>query len=145
MKRVGMRALSPFVILVPAVLLVAVFLGGCVSGGASPGTDLQRDPDRISPEELQTLPTGTAFDAVERLRANWLRSRSTTITGGSGGSVNLPRVFVDDRDFGSLDSLRGFHLDSVAEILFMSGRDATTRYGTGYPGGIIHLRLKRVS
>jgi hypothetical protein len=63
---------------------------------------------------------------------------------GGAGTVNLPRVFVDDRDFGTLESLRDFHLDSVLEIIYLSAGDATTRYGTGYPGGVIHLRLKRI-
>ncbi|MCJ7630318.1 MAG: hypothetical protein MUO50_18240 [Longimicrobiales bacterium] len=137
MKINSMRALTPI------ILLFSVLLGSCASGGSSSSSGPQRDPNRISPEELQTLPPGTAYEAVERLRANWLRSRSSTLSGG--GSVNLPRVFVDGRDFGSLDSLRGFHLDSVDEILYMSAADATTRYGTGYAGGIIHLRLKRGS
>jgi predicted small secreted protein len=131
------RALSPI------FLLSSVLLGACASGGTSSGTDVQRDPNRISPEELQAQPPGTAYEAIERLRPNWLRARSTSLSGGVGGSVNLPRVFVDDRDFGTMASLRNFHLDSVEEILYMSARDATTRYGTGYAGGIIHLRLKR--
>ena len=30
-------------------------------------------------------------------------------------------------------------LEGVDELRFMSGPDATTRYGTGYPGGIIQV------
>ena len=37
----------------------------------------------------------------------------------------------------------GVTVDDVEEILYLAARDATTRYGTGYPGGIILLTLKK--
>lgn len=124
------------------ILLAPIFLWGCSSGGGASTSGSQRDPNRISLEELQDLPPGTAYDAVGRLRPAWLRGRSSTTGGGTGGGAQAARVFVDGREFGSVASLRDLHLDSVAEIRFMSARDATTRYGTGYPGGIILVRLK---
>ncbi len=124
----GMRTLAP------TVLLASVFLWGCASGGGSSSSDTRRDPNRISPEEIQSLPAGTAFDAVQRLRPNWLRSRGT-LSVTTSGTGSLPRVFVDDRDYGSMNSLHDLNLDSVAEITRMSAQDATTRYGTGYAGG----------
>ena len=128
---------------VSAPLLVTfLLLCGCASGGGSGGSGVRRDPNLITQEELQTQPSGTAYDAVQRLRPNWLRMRSSAMVGGTG-TANLPRVFVDERDFGNMDSLRSFNLDSVSEISFLSATDATTRYGTGYAGGIIHVRLKR--
>lgn len=128
-----------------SLMAASILVGACATGSGSQRSDTRRDPNRISPEEIQTQATGTAYDLVERLRPNWLRSRSSTLTGGVGGTVNLPRVFVDERDYGSRDSLRDFHMDSIEEIRFISGRDATTLYGTGYPGGIIFVVLKKGS
>lgn len=125
------------------MLLASTLLWGCASGPGSSGSDVRRNPNLITQAELQELPTGTALDAIERLRPNWLRSRSATLSGGTGGTAQMARVFVDGRDFGAHSSLREFHIDSIDQIEFMSARDATTRYGTGYPGGIIHIRLKR--
>jgi len=127
--------------LLPIILLASVFLGSCASGGGSPRSDVRRDPNLITQEDLSGQPAGTAYDAVQRLRPTWLRSRGT-LSMGTTGTGSLPRVFVADRDFGALRSLRDIQLDSVSEIEFMSARDATTRYGTGYAGGIIHVRLK---
>lgn len=127
----------------PLVAVTAILtLSGCASGGGSSDTTVRRDPNRITAEELAEFSTGTAHDAVRRLRPSWLRSRGSISVTGSGG---LPRVFVDGRDFGSLNSLDDFSLNSVADLEFMSSSDATTRYGTGYAGGIIHLRTKRIS
>ncbi len=123
------------------LLATSILLCGCAAGSGSRTSDTRRDPNRITPEEIQEQAVGTAYDVVERLRPMWLRSRSSTLQGG--GTVILPRVFVDDRDYGPRDSLRDFHIDSLEEIRFISARDATTRYGTGYAGGIIFVVLKK--
>jgi len=124
-----------------AAVITTLAFSGCATGGGSSTSDVRRDPNLITAEELAEFSTGTAQDAVRRLRPSWLRSRGT-ISGG--GNASLPRVFVDGRDYGSTNSLGDFNVDSVAELEFMSATDATTRYGTGYAGGIIHLRTKRI-
>ena len=53
-------------------------------------------------------------------------------------------VFVDGRRFGELPVLRQFGVEEIEEIRFLSASDATTRFGTGYPGGIINLILRRL-
>ncbi len=124
----------------PTVLLALLCLLGCASGQGSENPDARRDSELISLEELQNQPAGSAFDAVERLRPNWLRNRGPFST---TRPQSYPEVFVDDRHFGTLESLRQIDLDAVSEIRFLNGRDATTRFGTGYPGGLIMVFLKR--
>ena len=126
-----------------AAVITILAVSGCASGGSSSTSDTRRDPNRISAEEIANLPSGTAYDAVRRLRPAWLRSRGA-LSISTTGSGSLPRVFVDDRDYGSVGSLRDFNLDAVGEMEYMSASDATTRYGTGYPGGIIKLRTMRI-
>jgi len=52
---------------------------------------------------------------------------------------------VDDRPYGELDVLYGFGTEDLEEIRYISASDATTRFGTGYPGGIINLITRRLS
>jgi hypothetical protein len=87
------------------------------------------------------MPTGSAFDAVERLHRDWLQSRS--VTGRSSTGRSYPEVFVDGRPFGPLDSLNQLGTETIEEIRFINPADATTRYGTGYPGGIIEVIMIR--
>ena len=116
-----MRTPIPLALLLPLLLLQS----GCASSRTSrPQRD--RDPNLITREELSDLPTGTAYDAVERLRPNWLRSRSSTVGRSGQGEVNMPAVFADDVYYGPVDVLGRFDIEAVEEIEYLSARDATT-------------------
>jgi hypothetical protein len=122
------------------VLSLVLVQWGCASSRTSRAP---RDRNLITREELADLPAGTAYDAVQRLRPSWLRSRSATIGRSGQGEVSLPAVFADGVYYGPLDTLSRFDLEAVEDIEYLSARDATTLHGTGYPGGIILLRLRK--
>lgn len=124
-----------------ALLLTVAPACGCVSATSSQGDGPQTDRHRITREQLQALPSGTAFDAVERFHRECLRGRAATIRTDTGRSY--PHLFVDGRPYGTLDTLRQLGIEAVEEIRFITASDATTRYGTGYPGGIIDVTLRR--
>lgn len=124
--------------------LVGLFLAcsiGCSSGGASRTSAPPDTRNHITFEELQTTQAANLLDAVQALRSHWLRGRASSMR--SGGTVILPEVFVDHQPFGPTDSLRQLHTESIQEIQFISPGDATTRYGTGYAGGIIYVLTRR--
>lgn len=120
--------------LATALLLVTT---ACASTG---GTTNSGSRDIITQEELRSLDDVTAYRAIERLRPRWLRSRGPVSLRGGGA---LPSVFVDGSDHGELASLRRMSVTNIESIRFLSSSDATTRYGTGYPSGIIHVRSRR--
>lgn len=126
-----MRSLS--LVLLSALVLTT----GCAVTSASPGTQSGTDRDRITREQLEAIPPTTVFEAVKRYHQEWLRGRSATVRSTTGRTY--PQVFVDGRPYGPLDSLHGFVTESVESIRFISATDATTRYGTGYPAGIIEI------
>jgi hypothetical protein len=136
--------------LVTAGMIVAVAgLAGCASGGGGGGGS---DRDFIMPEELAQVQDQApdAYRVVERLRPNWLRSRSNTLAAPNpldndlpgAGSAIVPEVFVDGVHFGALDSLHNLASQNVEQLQYLDSRDATTRYGTGYPAGIISVTMK---
>ena len=79
--------------ILPSLLLIVV-VTACASGGG--GTGGGGNPSQIGTEQLRELdPEGlSAFQVVQRLRPNWLRTRATATFGG-GGSAPLPRVVLD--------------------------------------------------
>jgi len=124
-----------------ALLLTVASAWACVSTGSPQRSGAEPDRYRITREQLQTLPSGSAYEAVERFHGDWLRGRGATPTTNTGR--NFPHVFVDGRPYGPIDALHQLGIDSIEEILFIRASDATTRYGTGYPGGIIDVTLRR--
>lgn len=120
---------------------VTVCLFGCSSGHANRASAPPEQRNLITYEELQTVTSADALDAIRALRPHWSRARASTLR--SGGGMTLPEVFVDHQHFGPLESLRQLRTESIQEIRFISAPDATTRYGTGHTGGIIYVLTRR--
>ena len=128
-----MRAL-PARSLFAATLALSLGLAGCTAASSS-GTDgPRRSANRITRVELEELGQVDAYEAVQRLRPNWLRPR--------GGQT--AQVMVDgSRQPGRLNVLRQYRAAQIEEMRYMSSSDATTRYGTGYDGGAILITTRR--
>lgn len=113
-----------------AALALALGASGCASGG---GGTPRGSSTRIVESELQSMQQLSVYDAIGRLRPNWLRGRGSA----------LPVVMVDgNRQGGGMDVLRSLSVVDVQELRFMSAADATTRYGTGFDGGAILVTTK---
>ena len=128
--------------LMMAFVLVLVPLWGCATGGSYSQGGPSNSRNTINREQLEDLPSMTAHQAIERLRRQWLRGRTTTIQSVTGRTY--PQVFLDGRPYGTVEALTQFGTQQLDEIRFISASDATTRYGTGYPAGIIELISRRV-
>ena len=126
-------------------LLLVLVLASCgtaatASGGGNSNlitSELLREAD---PEGL------SVYQIIQRNRPRWLRAaRGDTsfgnVAGGSEGS-DFARVLLDGIPYGDLNALRSLEIISVESIEYMSGSDATTRYGTGYGGGAIIVRTR---
>ncbi len=111
-------------------LLAVVVLGGaCASSGQPNQSRPRRNRNLITAEELSELSVASAYEAVQRLRPAWLQSR---------GRAPLPVVFRNNSRWGGdPSSLQSIRIDSVREMRFLSASDATTRYGSGFTGGVI--------
>jgi len=121
---------------VPFLLLLAACQSTGSGGGANRG-----GPTLIAQEELAELPALTAYQAVERLRPAWLRPRVRTVR-GTVPEQYYPQVFLDGVPYGDLDTLNRVNSRDVREIRYFSASEATTRFGTGYPGGVIDVQTK---
>lgn len=120
-----------------APLLVLAFAAGCASANAgAEGTVPHRSTNIITAAEIQQA-TGlsTAYDAVQRLRPQFLRVRGPSTIMGSESVV----VIVDGMQRGGPDVLREISATDVKEIRYVNARDATTKYGTGVNQGVIEV------
>ena len=119
-------------------LLFALALTACVKASNSPQS-AQRD--LITEEEIAASNATNAYDAVQKLRGNFLSDRGkTTIL---GRSPSKPTVFVDGIQFGEIQSLRTISTSVIQSIRLYRAYEAEQRYGNGVMGGVIEVTTKK--
>jgi hypothetical protein len=110
-----------------ALVVGALTLGACASAGRGGDDETRGTQNHIVRAELANLDQLSAYQAIQRLRPRWLRTRL--------GRAPVP--IIDGAPRRDLRDLQTIRATEVEEMRFMSAADATTRYGTGYDGGAI--------
>jgi hypothetical protein len=121
----------------PMLALVPALLTGCAGHGVSVDAG---DRSVLTSDQLEAASLTWAHETISRLRPEWLRTRgSTSLTRASASDVV---IYMDGMRFGGPDSLHSIRVAEIAEIRYMTGPEATNRFGTGVSGGVIHIRTK---
>lgn len=134
-----------------SLAVLAAALAACASGTGGGDTspraaqtvgapDGRRSTDQITQAEIARASVATAYDAVQRLRPAFLRTR------GRGSFRFDPQqavVYLDGTPIGGPDALRRINSTDVHAIRYLRGPDATTRYGTGHEGGAILVETRK--
>jgi hypothetical protein len=149
--------------------LALVALAALATAGEAQQKKIKRDRNLISAEELAELQGHNGYEAVEKLRPDWLRraerrltldsprmdrgspSRSGTEEAQGAESPMYAdvtasqlklTVFVDQTEMGSVEELKRLRNDEIREIRFLNGSDAQQRYGPRFAAGVIQVTLK---
>jgi hypothetical protein len=77
--------------------------------------------------ELEPLGQMSALQAIQRLRPQWLRTRSG----------DAPVLYVDNARRGNSNDLGSMMISEIDHMEYMDASDATNRFGTGHFGGAI--------
>ncbi len=96
----------------------------------------------ITREEIEASRTATAYDAIQKLRANFLSYRGET-SFNKNTSQPYPTVYVDGQEFGPISTLRSIPASQVAAIRLYRSWEATTQYGAGHSGGVIAVTTRQ--
>jgi hypothetical protein len=124
-----------------ALLFVAI---GCAPAaeGAGGSTAPRMNRNVITAEEIAaTERAGSAYEIVQALRPNWLRTRAGgTVTNPGAGE---PVVYVDGIRMGGTNMLRQIERSGIVTLQYLDAKDATTRFGTGHSGGVIMVGTRR--
>ena len=137
--------------LVVVGLAVAVSTTACGSASTrarGPFTDVPTtvglDNEKGSPKEIvraEILSYGsthhTAMALIRRLRPAWLRARGQKSF--AAPSAKYPVVYIDEIRYGGLGTLDRITSGEIRSMQFISMADATTRWGTGHPSGVINV------
>ena|SRR6202162_4346104 len=126
---VGARLLIAFV---PAVL-------ACTTPRTRPPIT---DSQLITEDEIEASRAPTAFEVIQKLRANFLSYRGETSFDRSK-SQPYPTVYVDGQAYGTIGTLRNIPASQIATIRLYRSWEATTKFGTGNMGGVIAITTRQ--
>ncbi len=132
-----------------AYVVLALVVSACASSASSPDTPFggefetsaeasQGNSRLIVRAQLQPHVGRSAYEAVELLRPRWLQPRGTPTYGSSYAQVVIDRTVRRE-----LADLNRMSTDDIETMRYLSASDATTRYGTGYFGGVIEVTTRR--
>lgn len=126
------------------IWLVAGFaLTACSSAraGSSSGPEAAQGSraTEISAEEISERGGGdlSVMQLVQNRRPSWLRPRGQRSVRFE--STRSPVVYVDDVLRGGISTLSEVSTNEVLRVEFVDAWAATTRWGTGHAGGVIHI------
>ncbi len=138
---------------ITGAIACALFLSACASGGASTASSstsaapsdglvsasaARLDRSVLEGEPLRSPEFRTAYDAVYRLRRNWLIDRGPERV--DGGQTHLV-VYLDDMRMGGPDYLKDIPINGVESIRFINGTAAFARWGEGHERGVIEVKM----
>jgi len=132
-----------------AAVVVAVSSGCSSSGSSNTATGAPRTPSRqqnvITAAEIaeRAAEASNALQIVQKLRPQMLATRGRFSPADSSDAGARPKVVVDGVAYGQIENLVNVNAVSVGEIRYLNATDATTRFGTGYVGGVILVTTKK--
>lgn len=134
-----MRLLRASVSIVAIAAMAACASGGTSAGGAKP----RYAQNVITADELATVDVTDAYQAIQRLRPQFLsNSRGPTVMGTRPGTGDGVQVYLNAQRLGDLSSLAQIPKGDIKEIRFLTASEASSRFGTGNTAGAIVVTRK---
>ena len=124
-------------------LAAVVAVMACASGGTQGGQTPTRRSNMLTAVEIvqANADVNTAYDAIARLRPNWLASHGSVSSSETGSFAS---VWVDGQQVGDLSALRRIPAYQVGVIEYFDITQAGARFGLrAGAGGAIEVRMKK--
>jgi outer membrane cobalamin receptor len=119
--------------------VIVLFLAACVRQAPADSSSTSAG-NVITEAEIAHAQAVTAYDAVQKLRANFFSNRGrTTILGDASP---LPVVFLDGMEYGPMSSLQNIPASQVSSIRLYRAWEVSTKFGMGKTGGVIEVTTK---
>jgi hypothetical protein len=124
---------------VAALAMIALAVG-CASSGV-PTTS--KNQNVITEEEIAHTSAANAYELIQHLRPNYLRTRGAvhgapTADGNHLEAVDVA-VYLNETRFGGSEQLRDIAFSDIREVRYFSASEATTKWGTGHSAGAIQI------
>ena len=121
-----------------AIAMIAMVSACASSGGAVP----IQNQNVISTDEITQSAASNAYDLIQRLRPNYLRTRGAVH--GTPDKANKLEpvdvvVYLNENRLGTTEQLRQISTMDIREIRYFNSSEATTKWGTGHSAGAIQV------
>lgn len=128
-----MNRLRGFVLLLLSMTWLAA---GCASA-TTQGRSARANDTQLTRSELAATNAGNLYDAIAKLRPQWLSSRgATSVTDASPTGVD---VYMNGTFLGKADYLRDVRLQDVSSVTYWDAGQASARFGMGHSRGVIEI------
>jgi hypothetical protein len=121
------------------VILIASTTGlvvGC-AGATTQGRSGQGDGTTLTQTELASTNANNLYDALAKLRPEWLSSRgATSVTDATPTGVD---VYMNGTFLGKAEYLRDVRLQDVTKVTYWNAGQAAARFGMGHPRGVLEI------
>jgi hypothetical protein len=114
-----------------------LMLGAC---NGQPSHVAPRDRNLITADEIARSNASNAYEAVERLRPGFLRTRG--VESIQHPEPPTPMIYLDGMRYGPLQTLSTVPAMGILSIQYLNAVDATQRFGMGHAGGAILITTK---
>ena len=94
-------------------------------------------PNVITREEIDSSSAQNVYELIARLRGGFLKDRGKISL--KTNTHNRAVVFMNDQEYGILETMRNIPTSRIAEVRYYSGIDAVARFGSQYGGGVVLL------
>jgi hypothetical protein len=124
-------------------LVAVVAVLGCASSAGNKTGSLPRS-NFLTAEEIAShhADINTAYDAIARLRPNWLAPHGITSGVDNGAGTEYALVFVDGQRYGDINTLRGIPAYHIGNVRYYNVTEAGARFGIhGGSSGAIEVTL----
>jgi hypothetical protein len=122
-----------------AWLALLLLLTACSANPEGTGVRRSGSTDVILQEEIAAVDRSTAYETIEYLRPQWLRTRSDQSALRPGGIV----VYLNETRFGDVNSLRQIAARDIQRMERFNTTAASQRWGPGHSEGVILISTRR--
>ncbi len=124
--------------------LLLLSLAGILVVACSPprlGPGMVSNSQLITEDEVEASRGADALEVIRKVRPNFLTYRGETSLRGQ--SKPYPTVYLDDQEFGPIETLKNIPAAHISSIRLYRAWEATTKFGTGNMGGVIAITTRQ--
>lgn len=120
-----------------AAVVVLLALAGCARAATPEGGARGGRRATLTQEQLAATNSLSLYDAIQKLRPDWLTSRGPTSV--TDPTPAVASVYMAGTRLGRVDYLREMRVLDVTEVRYWDAGQASARFGMGHPRGVIEI------